>query len=97
MQYSSNYNFNLPEPSDQADIAKINENFEAIDAKVWHYTFTQSTAATVWSITHNLNCYPSVTVVDSSGAQVVGEVRYMSKNAVVLTFTAAFTGRAYLF
>jgi hypothetical protein len=47
-------------------------------------------------ITHNLNTYPSVTVVDSSGAVVIGAVAYNNKNQIAITFTSAFSGKAYL-
>ena len=60
------------------------------------YTHTQHVAASVWKITHNLNRYPSVTVVDSAGAKVVGSVQYTGPNTVVVTFSAPFAGAAYL-
>ena len=31
MQYSENYNFNLPDGTDKVNIAKLNENFKSID------------------------------------------------------------------
>jgi len=46
-------------------------------------------------ITHNLNKYCSVTVVDNNDDVVIGEIRYNSLNQVTLTFTAAFTGKAF--
>ena len=60
------------------------------------YIHEQGTADSVWTITHNLNCYPAVTVIDSSNDVVVGEVRYISANQVELTFAGAFKGKAYL-
>lgn len=56
----------------------------------------QSSAASVWEITHNLNKYPSVTVVDSAGSVVVGEVKYNNTNKVTITFIGSFSGKAYL-
>jgi hypothetical protein len=47
------------------------------------------------TINHNLNKYCSVTVVDSNDDVVIGEIHYNSVNQVTLTFTAAFTGKAY--
>ena len=61
-----------------------------------HYTHTQSVASASWTITHNLNKYPSVTVVDSAGSVVVGDVQYLSLNDVVITFSGPFSGTAYL-
>jgi hypothetical protein len=60
------------------------------------YTYVQSSASTTWTITHNLNTYPSVTVVDSSGSVVSGDVQYLSENSLRITFSAQFAGKAYL-
>ena len=43
------------------------------------YEYTQSTASDTWIINHNLNKYPSITVVDSGGNQVYGDVKYLNK------------------
>ncbi len=60
------------------------------------YTHDQAVADTTWTITHNLNKYPSVTLVDSSGRQVFGGIVYLTSNSVEVTFSAAFGGKAYL-
>jgi hypothetical protein len=60
------------------------------------YIYEQTSAASVWTITHSLGRYPSVTVVDSAGSVVVGDVQYTSKNQIILTFQGAFSGTAYL-
>ena len=60
------------------------------------YTHTQISAQAVWQIAHNLNKYPSVTVVDSAGSVVVGDIRYIDRNNLTATFTAGFAGKAYL-
>jgi hypothetical protein len=60
------------------------------------FVFNQTTAASTWSITHNLGKFPSVSVVDSSNNVVIGEVEYNSNNQVTLTFASAFSGKAYL-
>jgi|TARA_R110002050_G_scaffold178045_1_gene311254 hypothetical protein len=61
-------------------------------------TYTQcfETASDVWNITHNLGKYPSVTVVDSANTVVVGNIDYISSNAIKITFNAAFSGCAFL-
>ena len=46
-------------------------------------------------INHNLNKYCSVTVVDENNDVVIGEIHYDSLNQVTLTFTAAFSGKAF--
>ena len=60
------------------------------------YTFEQMTAESVWTIVHNLNRFPSVTVVDSAGSVAVGDVQYTTVNSLTITFSAAFSGKAYL-
>lgn len=60
------------------------------------FVFEQGVASNIWNITHNLNKYPSVTVVDSAGNEVIAEVTYTDLNRCVVTMTAAFKGKAYL-
>ncbi len=60
------------------------------------YIHNKATAAASWTITHNRGWYPSVTIVDSAGTEVVGDVDYVDKNTVTVTFRAAFSGKAYL-
>jgi hypothetical protein len=60
------------------------------------YAHTQGVSNATWTINHNLDFYPNVTVVDSAGTIVEGEIAYTSRNQVVLTFSAAFSGKAYL-
>ena len=60
------------------------------------FTFTQATAERKWEIAHNMGKYPSVTVADSAGSEVVGEVQYVDSNNVILLFASPFSGVAYL-
>jgi hypothetical protein len=57
---------------------------------------TQGTASTSWTITHALGGYPSVMVVDSAKTVVYGEINYLSTSQVVVNFSSAFSGFAYL-
>lgn len=61
-----------------------------------HYTHNQTSASAAWTVTHNLGKFPSVTVIDSAKSVVVGEVNMTNINEVEITFTAAFSGKAYL-
>jgi len=57
----------------------------------------QATAATIWSIVHNLPFRPNVSAVDSTGREILpGDVDYPDGSSVVLTFSAAVGGEAYL-
>ena len=62
----------------------------------FEFHYIQATPASVWVVTHNMNGYPNVTVIDSGGSQVEGELVYNSVNQLTLTFTGAFSGNAYL-
>lgn len=46
----------------------------------------------VVTVNHNLNKYPSTTVIDSAGDLCQGDVDHQSKNTLVLTFSAPFSG-----
>lgn len=56
----------------------------------------QASASSTWSITHALGGRPSVTVVDTGGTVVIGEVVYNSDTSITINFSAAFSGFAYL-
>jgi hypothetical protein len=60
------------------------------------YVFSQPAAIAQWDVTHTLGGRPSVMVVDTSGAVVVGDVTYLSDSQLVVTFSAPFAGYAYL-
>lgn len=60
------------------------------------FTFTQYQSSDTWTITHNLNKFPSVQVQDSAGTNVMGEIYYNSPDQLTLRFSAAFSGKAYL-
>ena len=60
------------------------------------YHHIQGSVSNLWTINHNLNFNPNVTVVDSAGINVEGEVRYINGNTTVVAFQSAFSGDAYL-
>jgi len=60
------------------------------------YAHTQSVSSATWTITHNLGYRPAVSVVDSGGNHVIGDVNYVSVNALTVSFSAPFGGSAYL-
>tara|TARA_R110002167_G_scaffold321122_1_gene526993 strand:+ start:169 stop:423 length:255 start_codon:yes stop_codon:yes gene_type:complete len=65
------------------------------------FTHNQNTTSDTWVITHNLNRFPSVTVIDSGDSIVQGAVVYNSNKQLTITFFSggsalAFQGKAYL-
>lgn len=60
------------------------------------YTFTQIAASYLWTITHNLSRYPSVTVIDSGNSEIIPNVVYVSGDEIELHFANPTSGKAYL-
>ncbi len=60
-----------------------------------HYTHEQSVPSATWTVTHNLSKRCSVSVVDSTGRIVGGDVEYVDDNSLTLTFVGGFSGKAY--
>ena len=75
-----------------------NENFISLDkpSKRSTYVHTQAAPAKTWRITHNLEKFPSITVVDSALSVIYGEYRFIDNNTVELEFSSEFSGKAYL-
>ena len=61
-----------------------------------NFTYNQIAASASWNITHNLGKNPSVSIVDSGGNWVVGDVLYINNNELTINFNSAFSGTAYL-
>ncbi len=61
------------------------------------YVHTQSSASATWTVVHNLGYFPGgVSVVDSAGSKVYGDVTHTSTNQLVINFTAGFGGKVYI-
>ena len=60
------------------------------------FEYTQAVPSTQWTIQHNLQKFPSVSVVNNNNVLLYGETTYIDNNNVILTFSAEFAGKAYL-
>ena len=60
------------------------------------YIHEQGVASSEWVINHNLNKFPSVTVVDSADNEIIVGVRYVDANTCIIDLTSPFKGKAYL-
>lgn len=60
------------------------------------YTWKQNTALAVWTIPHNLDRFPSVTITDLLGRRVEPDVNYVSSDIIQITHGIPFAGVAYL-
>lgn len=56
----------------------------------------QAIPSATWTINHTLGYFPNITVVDSTGREVEGEIVYNSPTQITALFTASFSGKAYL-
>ncbi len=70
--------------------------YDYLSAGDKHIVFTQASPSATWSVNHSLNKFPSVTVVDSAGTQVVGDVQHIDSNNITITFINQFSGKAYI-
>jgi len=61
-----------------------------------NFVFTQGIASTTWNIQHNLNKFPSVSVVNNNNVLMYGETTYVDTNNLTINFSAGFSGKAYL-
>ena len=57
-----------------------------------HYveSFTNKNTVTV---THNMGKYPSVTVINSAGDEVIGDIEHISVNQLTANFSSGFSGK----
>lgn len=78
----------------QSDIDEIVELLNT--DKDLSYIHDQIASSKTWIITHNLGKFPSVTVVDTANNVVVGSIEYISESQLIVSFTAEFSGKAYL-
>lgn len=60
-----------------------------------HFSHIQSSSSAIWTINHSLGKFASVMVVDSANTVVQGAIDYIDANNIRLTFSSAFSGRAY--
>lgn len=61
-----------------------------------NYKHTQIQASKTWNIKHDLKKIPSVTIVDSGGNEVIGDVKHLSENELTISFSYEFSGSAIL-
>lgn len=60
-----------------------------------NYIHKQQSASDTWTVVHNLGKFPSITVVDSAGTVVTGEIILQTTEQAVISFNGAFSGKAY--
>lgn len=59
-----------------------------------YYRHRQQISSDFWTVEHNLNKNPSVTVHDTAGTRIFGSVVYVNPNTLTIEFSAATSGDA---
>ena len=72
------------------------EKGEKGDGGDLNYVHYQNIPSEKWLINHNLGKYPSVSIVNSAGSVVIGDVDILDENNVEVSFSGSFSGRAYI-
>lgn len=88
---TKNYNYLYNKPSING--TTLIGDMSIIEDKT--FVYDQTVPSSEWHVKHDLDKYPAVTVVDSAGTEVIGAIDYIDLNNVILTFTGAFSGRAF--
>lgn len=58
------------------------------------YQHTQSVAATVWTVNHNLGRYPTIELFTVGGVQMIARVTNLSVNTLQVNFNSPTAGSA---
>ena len=61
-----------------------------------NFLFTQTSPTSVWTVAHNQNKYPSVSIFDSANNPIMGQVENIDLNNLTITFNAAISGSALI-
>ncbi len=83
------------EPQLVSVITAIGSDIGSLDRRS-NKTHNQDIANSLWTISHNMGKFPSVTIIDSSGDEVEGDVKHIDINNLTISFSSAFTGKAHL-
>ena len=74
----------------------VQDFLESLAGEDKFYRHNQNISSQEWTVIHNLNKKPSVTIVDSADTVVYGEITYVNENELKINFSAGFSGKAYL-
>ena len=94
------YTLNLTNIAGSGNLAPLSHYdfavFTLSNKEVHDFTFTQPTPSVEWTIQHNMNKFPSVSVVNNNNILMYGNTTYVDTNNLIINFTAGFSGKAYL-
>ena len=87
---------NIDEENQEEDINIQEESVCVNQSGDKNYLHIQNIASDVWEINHDLKKFPSVTVIDSAGSEVIGDIEYIDTDNVRIKFAGSFSGKATL-
>jgi hypothetical protein len=58
-----------------------------------NFVFEQDTPLQEWIVTHNMNKYPAVTILDTNEKEIIGEIEYIDENSLAVRFNYNLTGK----
>lgn len=89
---------NMRTNTNSTSITDLNQRVDSIEEvdSDKNYIHTQGVPSDTWTINHTLNKYPSVTIIDSGGTEVIGNIKYINSSTVSITFSSEFSGKAIL-
>jgi len=97
---TSFYNASLTFVSGNGSVQEDDDYFVSLlqfeDNADKNYVHPQAQASAVWTVRHNLNKFPSCTMVLSTGQQGYGDVTFIDENELTITFAGAESGKAYI-
>lgn len=79
-----------------SDLIDVQRTGSAVTLTSKTFVFEQGLASNEWVINHNLNKYPSITLVDSAGTIFIGQVVYNDFDNCTVKINGATKGKAYL-
>ena len=60
-----------------------------------HYIHIQSDATMDWTVTHNLDKIPAISIVNEDGIEIFGQITHVDKMVSKIKFSKTMRGRAY--
>lgn len=81
--------------SQVGNVATLNVDLSSIEDDM-SYIHEQVVPSYTWTVNHGLGKYPSVSVVDSGGSNVIGDINHISDDELIISFGFPFGGKAFL-
>jgi len=81
---------------DSIIISKPDGSTKNLPVSALRVKIQQASASATWTLKHNLNGKPSVTLTDLIGNNVYADIVYDSNSQITVSFTDATAGYAYL-